>query len=128
MGKPLSMDLRERVIGAIDAGISRSATARRFGVSRSSAIRWDAERCMNGSFEHKPQGGDVRSYRIEAHADEILGLLSQTPDITLAELRQALSKLEISASSTSLWRFFDRRGLTRKKRPGTRLNRTGQTS
>jgi transposase len=99
-----------------------------FGVSQSSAIRWDRERRRTGSFEPKPQGGDVRSYRIESHADQILGVLEATPDITLAELRQALSRLGISASSTSLWRFFDRRGLTRKKRPATPSNRTGQTS
>ncbi len=42
MGKPLSMDLRERVVGAISGGMSRQAAAARFGVSAASAVRWAA--------------------------------------------------------------------------------------
>ena len=40
MGKPMSVDLRERVV-AVDGGMSRHKAAERFGVSISSAIRWD---------------------------------------------------------------------------------------
>jgi transposase len=40
MGAPYSLDLRERVVAAVAGGMSRAAAARRFGVSRSSAIRW----------------------------------------------------------------------------------------
>jgi transposase len=46
MGKPLSMDLRARVVGAISRGMSRraaaAAAAARFGVSAASAVRWAA--------------------------------------------------------------------------------------
>ena len=65
MGKPLSVDLRARALSAVDEGMSRRAAARRFGVSESSVIRWDAARRATGSFEPKPQGGDMRSRRIE---------------------------------------------------------------
>ncbi|RBI71884.1 hypothetical protein DQW77_11155 [Roseovarius sp. TE539] len=61
MGKPLSMDLRERVIAAIDTGRSRRAAAAQYGVAPSTAIRWDNERRSTGSFAPKPQGGDMRS-------------------------------------------------------------------
>lgn len=40
MGRALSVDLRERVIAAIDGGLSCRAAATRFGVSAASAIRW----------------------------------------------------------------------------------------
>jgi transposase len=40
MAKALSMDLRERVIAAVDEGMSRRQAAERFGVSASSAVRW----------------------------------------------------------------------------------------
>ena len=40
MGKPLSMDLRDRVVAAVEGGVSRRRAAARFGVSISSAIRW----------------------------------------------------------------------------------------
>ncbi|MDJ0631020.1 MAG: IS630 family transposase, partial [Rhodobacter sp.] len=61
MGKPLSMDLRERVIAAIGAGLRRRAAAERYGVAPSTAIRWDNGRRTTGSFAPKPQGGDMRS-------------------------------------------------------------------
>ena len=40
MAQYLSADLRIRVIRAIEAGMSRNAAARRFGVSIASAVRW----------------------------------------------------------------------------------------
>ena len=128
MGKPLSMDLRERVIEAIDAGLSRRAAAARYGVAPSTAIRWDNERRTTGSFAPRPQGGDMRSRRIEANAEVICAALEQKPDITLGELRQHLSERGVAASTSSLWRFFRRPGITRKKRPVTLSNRIARTS
>jgi len=40
MARTLSQDLRDRVVAAIDGGLSCRAAAARFGVSVSSAIRW----------------------------------------------------------------------------------------
>ena len=40
MPQVLSQDLRERVVAAIDGGMSCRAAAARFGVSAASAIRW----------------------------------------------------------------------------------------
>ncbi|MDF0603985.1 helix-turn-helix domain-containing protein, partial [Psychromarinibacter sp. C21-152] len=71
MGKPLSIDLRERVIEAIDGGMSRRGAAARYGIAPSTAIRWDNERRATGSFAPKRQGGDMRSKRLEAHAGVI---------------------------------------------------------
>jgi len=128
MGKPLSMDLRERVIEAIDTGLSRRAAAARYGVAPSTAIRWDIERRSTGSFAPKPQGGDMRSRKIEASAGVIHAALEETPDMTLAELCRYLSERGIAASTSSLWRFFRRHGITRKKRLATPLNRIARTS
>jgi transposase len=115
MGKPLSMELRERVIAAIDAGLSRRAAAARYGVAPSAAIRWDDARRTTGSFAPKPRGGDMRSRKIEAHAELIHAALAETPDITLAELCRHLFDRGVAASTSSLWRFFRRRAMTRKK-------------
>ena len=128
MGKPLSMDLRERVIAAIDSGLSRRAAAARYGVAPSTAIRWDNERRVTGSFAPKPQGGDTRSRKIEANAEVIHAALEKTPDMTLSELCKHLSEHGVAASTSSLWRFFRRHGITRKKRPGTRSNKIARTS
>ncbi len=40
MGKPLSTDLRSRLVAAVAGGLSRRAAGERFGVSAASAVRW----------------------------------------------------------------------------------------
>ena len=128
MGKPLSMDLRGRALSAVDAGMSRRAAAGRFGVSVSSVIRWDAQRRATGSFEPKPQGGDTRSRRIEARHADVMAAFEEERDQSLEELRARLAERGIASSSSSLSRFFQRHGMTRKKRPDMRWSRTVRTS
>ena len=128
MGRALSLDLRERVTAAIVGGLSRRRAADRFGVSASSAIRWSALQRATGSPAAKPQGGDRRSARIEAHGELILGMVEHTHDITLEELRGKLREHGISASISTLWRFFDRRQISFKKRPHMRRSKNGPTS
>ena len=112
----LSMDLRVRVLAAIDDGISCRAAAARFRVAPSTAIRWQAQRRTTGSVVPKPLGGDMRSHRVEERADEILAIWEARKDITLEELRLALAETGLAVSVASLHRFFVRRGMTRKKR------------
>lgn len=128
MGKPLSMDLRARALAAVDAGMSRRSAASRFGVSVSSVIRWDAARRATGSFAPKPQGGDTRSHRIEARRIEVMEAFEEERDQTLEELATRLAALGISASGPALSRFFQRNGITRKRRSPMRSSRTARTS
>ena len=92
MPKSLSFDLRSRVLAAIDEGVSCRQAAARFGVSASSAIRWQALRRLGGDGRPKPQGGDRLSRRTEQHGDLIRALLVETPDITLPELKERLAQ------------------------------------
>jgi transposase len=129
MGQPLSMDLRERLIAAIDDGMSCRAAAARFGVAPLTAFRWQAQRRTTGDFAPKPQGGDTRSRRVEERRVEILVLWEARKDMTLEELRQALAaEVGLSISVAGLHRFFTRRGMTRKKRPATPSSRSVPTS
>jgi transposase len=128
MGHPLSCDLRDRALAAVDAGLSRRAAAERFGVSAASVIRWDQLRRLQGHARPRPQGGDKTSYRIEAQADVILEAVRGQPDITLKELRALLAGRGVGVAVSTLWRFFDRRGITLKKRPGMPRSRTVPTS
>ncbi len=73
-------------------------------------------------------GGDRRSARIEAHAGLILDLLEQKSDITLVEIQAELARAGVAADIGTLWRFFDRHRITRKKRRRMQPSRTGQTS
>lgn len=127
MARPLSMDVRRRVLEAIDQGLSRRQAAKRFGVDPSSAIRWRAEQQASGAIAPKQQGGDRRSAKIEAEADFILGEVDKAPDVTLAELKAKMEARGVGASIGALWRFFDRRRVTFKKKLRTPLNRSGTT-
>ncbi len=127
MAKALSSDLRSRVVAAIDGGLSCRQAAERFGVSAASAVRWAALRRRTGDVMARLQGGDRRSRHVETHADLILGLVEETPDITLTELRARLGEQGIGVGLATLWRFFDRRRITVKKRrhtPPSRIDRT----
>ena len=65
---------------------------------------------------------------LDVSKDDLIEDLEETPDITLVELCRYLSEHGIAASTSSLWRFFRRHGITRKKRPATLSSRTARTS
>ena len=116
MTRPLSTDLRERLVLAVEGGQSRRSAAKVFGVSAATAIRWVAQWRCSGSVAPKPQGGDNRSHRIEAYAEEILALIDKAPDITLAEIVAHLEERHsLKVAQSTVWRLLDRRGLTFKK-------------
>lgn len=116
MTKPLSIDLRLRVVEAIDAGLSRRGAADRFGVAASAAIKWYELWRRTGAVEPRPQGGDKRSDRIEALAQVILALVAETPDITLAEIAERLERDHGQRFAPSVvHRFLVRRGISFKK-------------
>ena len=116
MGYCLSDDLRVRVVSAVDKGSSCRAAAARFGVSVSSAIRWARTFRKTGSAKAKLQGGDRRSKRIEVHRAFILKAVEGRKDITLAELQERLARRGARFGIGTIWRFFDRHGITLKKR------------
>ena len=116
MARALSVDRRRRVVSAIASGLSCRAAAERFGVSASSAIRWRALDRREGDIAPRRQGGEGTSHRIEAYAERILSTLGEKSDITLAELRDRLKEHGVSVGIGTLWRFFKRRNITRKKR------------
>jgi transposase len=115
MSSALSVDLRERVVRAVEAGASRHQAAERFGVSLASASRWCGQFAREGHVDPKPLGGDQRSHRIEAHSDLILSLSEQQPGVFLRDLRAALAERGIHLAQSSLSRFFKRHSITRKK-------------
>jgi transposase len=123
MAKALSVDLRRRVVDAIDGGMSRRQAAEHFHVSAASAIRWHQQHRATGALISRQQGGDRRSARIEAYAGIILALVDETSDITLVEIKDKLADHGVHAGIGTLWRFFNRRGITRKKRPPTRRSK-----
>ena len=126
MAKAYSGDLRERVIEAVEVGgASRREAAERFGISASSAVKWLQRWNDSRSAASKPCGGSVSP--LEAHAEWILALISEKPDLTLKETLVEL-KRRIRTSKSTLSRFFGRHHITFKKKPaslGTRARGRG---
>jgi len=127
MGRALSLDLRERVVAAVDGGMSCRAAAARFGIGVSSAIRWRQQQLSQGHLKAGRPGGDVRSSAIEAHGPFLLALVAEQSDLTLGEIRDALAGRGMRVSLATVWRFFDRHQITRKKSLSTRPNRSAPT-
>ena len=112
MTRPYSADLRVRVVAAVDEGATRQEAAERFGVSVSSAVRWHQAWRYEGTIEAKPYGGSRSP--LEDHAEELLALIEEQPDLTLDEIVAVMRKRKIPGSRTALFRFLERRAVTSK--------------
>lgn len=116
MPASLSDDLRTRLIAAVEDGQSCRSAAKRFGVAASTAIKWVARWRADGKATAKPRGGDRHSHRMEAYADEILGLIDKTPDITLAEIAAYMNEAHgLRVAQSTIWRLLNRHRMTFKK-------------
>ena len=102
MARTLSQDLRDRVVAAIDGGLSCRAAADRFGVSASSAIRWRQLALQHGQAVAKSRGGDRHSGRIEAHGCFIRELVAEQGDMTLIEIQARLVERGVSVGIGTL--------------------------
>lgn len=126
MAKALSMDLRERLVSAVENGLSRRSAAKRFGVAPSTAIKWVDQVKRTGSVQPRRQGGDKRSHHLEVHADEILALVKKDKDLTLAQLVEYIEQTHgLRVAQSTVWRLLDRHNMTFKKNSARR--RTGTT-
>lgn len=122
MPKPCSVDLRERVLGAVMAGASRREAAERFEISASSAVKWLQRFDETGSIAAKPTGGSASP--LEEHANFLLELIAERPDLTLDEVVAAMRKRRIMGSRSAVWRFFDRHGISFKKKACGQQNKS----
>ena len=127
MTRPYSMDLRERMVRAVEAGASRRATAAKFAVSPSCVVKLLKRWRRQGTLEPDPPGGGRRA-KLADQAERVDALLAATPDITIAELKARLAADGIEVSPSAISRFLKACGLTRKKRPRTPPSRTARTS
>ena len=114
MARPYSMDLRERVVKAVDGGLSRRRAASLFGVAISTVVEWVRAWHETGSMAPKPMGGD-HSSRLKEQRLWLLGRIEAVPDLTLEELRGELADRGIRVGYGTVWRFFSGEGISFKK-------------
>jgi putative transposase len=130
MARPYSIDLRERVILAVERdGLSRNEAARRFGVAISTAVNWLRRHRDTGSAAPGKMGGHKPRKLIGAHR---VWLLERTKtDFTLRGLRAELADPltgpgEIKVDYRTVWSFAHDEGLSFKKKRATRRTATAQ--
>lgn len=118
MGKPYSLDLRERICAYVSQGHSARAAGRVFGVSAATAVRFAAEHRESGEVTPKPQGRPSGRFgKLAPHLDFLVDIVRAEPDITLKELAAALSETEgVQVQLSSLHRALERAGMSYKKR------------
>lgn len=119
MVKPYCDDLRERVVGFIEAGGTVRQAAKVYGVAVSSAVKWAQRHRATGSVSPKPMGGRRRDAMTEGRP-YALARLAEHPSLTLRALQAELAGRGVKVSYGALWSFVHTEGLSFKK------NRSGQ--
>jgi len=115
MARPLSMDLRERVVAAVEKeGLSRHQAAARFGVSVSSAIRWVRRRRTTGSVAPGQMGGH-RPKTIRGEPHTWLVERCREREFTLRGLVAELAGRGLKVDYRSVWNFVQAEKLSFKK-------------
>jgi len=112
--RSLSIDLRERIVAAVDASEhSLGELAELFAINLSAIVRLLQRFRSTNSVQPKPHGGGTHP-KLDAKAiGRLLELVRQQPDATLAELRDQLG---VDCSVTTIWRALKRHRITRKKK------------
>jgi len=114
MARPLSNDLRERVVGAVLAGESRRSVSERFDVAVSSVVKWSQRQRRTGSVAPDRIGGH-RKPVLGPHRAFIVEELERTPHLTLHGLKDMLAARGVKVSHVVVWAFLRREGLRFKK-------------
>jgi transposase len=121
--KAYSMDLRERVLAACDAGRGTTAVAATFSVSASWVRRLKQRRRQHGQVAPRPQRhGPVPGW--QTHAELIRAAVAAHPDATLREYRE---RHGLPLSRSALARALAALGLSRKKSRSGPASRTAPT-
>jgi transposase len=117
MPAPMSMDLRLRIVRAVEGGSAIREAARRFAVSPSAAIKLMQRVRATGSAAPERYGGHRRRV-LEPHDADLRRLVEATPDITLAELQTELQRrCGVRAGLSTIHNALRRIGLRHKKSP-----------
>ena len=119
------MEFRVLVAAAYDECGSSVEVAEEYNCSESWVRRLVQRRRESGSLApltpRRPDGRKLDDDDLE----HLRGLIAAKPDMTLAELAEALGN---KASVPTVWRATQALGLPLKKRPSTPPSRTGRTS
>jgi putative transposase len=115
MGAPYSLDLRERVVAAVESGgMSRNRAAARFGVGISTAINWVKAFRQTGSLAPGQMGGHKPRKIAGAHREWLIARC-RAADFTLCGLVIELGERGVKVDYRAVWAFVHAEQLSFKK-------------
>ena len=116
MSAPLPSALRTRFQKYIEEGLSGRAAAARLKVSPATGARWARQIRTKGHADAAVQGRPPGSGKLAPYRAFIDELVAQDPDITLFELRDALTEAEgVQVHHSSIAKLLTRLGFTYEK-------------
>ena len=122
MGRPISMDLRERAVAAVRAGMSRRQAAARFDVAPSTVVNW----MKRADEEGRPIIGKVGGHRkfiLEAELPWIRARLERKPELSLRGLLAELNDRGLAVSYFAVWKIVHKANLSFKKKSARQRTR-----
>ena len=124
--KTISLDLRERIVAAYDRGEgTREEIGHRFCVSAAFVAKLLHQRKRTGDIGPRRGSRGRQPKLLGTHRQQLRTLLAKQPDLTLAELRDAIG---VNCTIQAIHYVLAAMGLTYKKRRFERANKTDQTS
>jgi transposase len=124
--KTLSLDLRERILAAYDAGdTTREMVAGRFRVSLGMVKKLIQQRRKLGEIGPQHHRAGRKPQILPAHRVQLRRHLAAKPDLTLAELKSATG---LTCTLPAIHYVLADMGLTFKKRLSGQPSRTARTS
>ena len=127
MGRPLSEDLRKRIVAKREEGYSSSDLSQMFGVSVRSIDRYCERVRKHGTVSADKQGAPVGS-KLEVHRERICGWIEKESGLTLEELTTRLAEeQDVQVHHTTVMRALTNWGYRYKKKLSTQESKTGLT-
>jgi len=114
MARPLSMDLRERVVARHQAGESIRAVASVFEIAPSTVSKWTQRWRETGSAGPAKFGGHRRRL-LEPYRETVHALVTAKPHRSVKELQSELAARDIKVSQETVRTFLHAEGLSFKK-------------
>jgi putative transposase len=117
MTRPYSLDLRERVVAAVERdGLSRNQAAARFGIAVSTAVHWLRRYHTTGDVKPSKIGGHRKKTLRDAHAAWLI-VRCQEREFTISQLVAELLEVRgLKVDRHSVWDFLHAEGLSFKKK------------
>ena len=127
MVRPISNDLRKRVVSAVAKGESCRSVAERFGVAVSSVVKWSQRYRTTGSVAPGKMGGHKPRAISGEHR---VWLLQRIKDgaFTLRGLVVELAERGLKVDYRSVWEFVHAEKLSFKKKRGGWRTRSSRRS